>query len=157
MWAQRILRYLTYAMPSNMVVNLFCGSKIPTNFVSTPESEKMILDSLRWLGLNWSEGPDIGGPYAPYRQSERMHIYKQYALDLVEKGHAFYCFATSEELDQMRAEQQARGETPKYDGRGLKLSAEEVQSRLAAGEPHVIRMKVPKKAFVQSMTYCAGK
>lgn len=52
---------------------------------STPESEKMILDSLRWLGLNWSEGPDIGGPHAPYRQSERMHIYKQYALDLVEK------------------------------------------------------------------------
>ena len=110
---------------------------------STPESEQMILDSLCWLGLNWSEGPDIGGPHAPYRQSERMHIYKQYALDLVEKGHAFYCFATSEELDQMRAEQQARGETPKYDGRGLKLSAEEVQSRLAAGVPHVIRMKVP--------------
>lgn len=114
---------------------------------STPESEKMILDSLRWLGLNWSEGPDIGGPHAPYRQSERMHIYKQYALDLVEKGHAFYCFATSEELDQMRAEQQARGETPKYDGRGLKLSAEEVQSRLAAGEPHVIRMKVPEEGI----------
>ena len=114
---------------------------------STPESEKMILDSLRWLGLNWSEGPDIGGPYAPYRQSERMHIYKQYALDLVEKGHAFYCFATSEELDQMRAEQQARGETPKYDGRGLKLSAEEIQSRLAAGEPHVIRMKVPEEGI----------
>ena len=76
-----------------------------------------------------------------------MHIYKQYALDLVEKGHAFYCFATSEELDQMRAEQQARGETPKYDGRGLKLSAEEVQSRLAAGEPHVIRMKVPEEGI----------
>ena len=55
---------------------------------STPESEKMILDSLRWLGLNWSEGPDVGGPHAPYRQSERMGIYKQYALDLVEKGHA---------------------------------------------------------------------
>ena len=49
----------------------------------------MILDSLKWLGLNWSEGPDIGGPHAPYRQSERMHIYKQYALELVEKGHAF--------------------------------------------------------------------
>lgn len=56
---------------------------------STPESEKMILDSLRWLGLNWSEGPDVGGPHAPYRQSERMGIYKQYALELVEKGHAF--------------------------------------------------------------------
>ena len=114
---------------------------------STPESEKMILDSLRWLGLNWSEGPDVGGPHAPYRQSERMGIYKQYALDLVEKGHAFYCFATAEELDQMRAEQQARGETPKYDGRSLKLSAEKVQQRLAAGEPHVIRMKVPEEGI----------
>ncbi len=110
---------------------------------STPESEKMILDSLRWLGLNWSEGPDVGGPHAPYRQSERMSIYKKYAEELVDKGHAFYCFATAQELDEMRAEQQARGETPRYDGRGLKLSKEEVARRLAAGEPHVIRMKVP--------------
>ncbi len=116
---------------------------------STPESEKMILDSLRWLGLNWSEGPDIGGKHAPYRQSERMGIYKQYALELIEKGHAFYCFATPEELDQMRAEQQARGETPKYDGRGLKLSPEDIQHRLAAGEPHVIRMKVPEDGTCQ--------
>lgn len=110
---------------------------------STPESEKMILDSLRWLGLNWSEGPDVGGPHAPYRQSERMSIYKKYAEELVDKGYAFYCFATAQELDEMRAEQQARGETPRYDGRGLKLSKEEVARRLAAGEPHVIRMKVP--------------
>ena len=116
---------------------------------STPESEKMILDSLRWLGLNWAEGPDIGGPHAPYRQSERMHIYKQYALDLVEKGHAFYCFASSDELDQMRIGQQARGETPKYDGRGLKLTEQEVQQRLAAGEPHVIRLKVPEDGICQ--------
>ncbi len=114
---------------------------------STPESEKMILDSLRWLGLNWSEGPDVGGPHAPYRQSERMGIYKQYALELVEKGHAFYCFATPEELDQMRAEQQARGESPRYDGRGLLLSEDEVKSRLAAGEAHVIRMKIPTEGI----------
>lgn len=116
---------------------------------STAESEQMILDSLRWLGLNWAEGPDVGGPHAPYRQSERMGIYKQYAEQLVANGHAFYCFATSEELDQMRAEQQARGETPKYDGRGLKLTAEEVSTRLAAGEPHVIRMKIPESGTCQ--------
>jgi glutamyl-tRNA synthetase len=116
---------------------------------STPESEKMILDSLRWLGLNWAEGPDVGGPHAPYRQSERMGIYKQYAEDLVAKGHAFYCFATSEELDQMRAEQQARGETPRYDGRGLKLTAEEVQQQLAEGKPHVIRLKIPTSGVCQ--------
>ena len=94
---------------------------------STPESEKMILDSLRWLGLEWSEGPDVGGPYGPYRQSERTDIYQQHAMELVDKGHAFYCFATSEELDEMRREQVARGETAKYDGRGLSLSAEDVK------------------------------
>ncbi|WP_027330235.1 glutamate--tRNA ligase [Marinimicrobium agarilyticum] len=112
---------------------------------STPESEKAILDSLRWLGLEWDEGPDVGGEHGPYRQSERMDIYRGYAEELVEKGHAFYCFATAEELDEMRAEQQARGETPKYDGRGLKLSDAEVKQRLEAGEPYVIRMKVPEE------------
>jgi glutamyl-tRNA synthetase len=110
---------------------------------STPESEHAILDSLRWLGLEWDEGPDVGGPHGPYRQSERTAIYRQYADELIAKGHAFYCFATAEELESMRQEQIARGETPKYDGRGLKLTQAEVESRLAAGEPHVIRMKIP--------------
>ena len=105
---------------------------------STPESEAAILQSLRWLGLDWDEGPDVGGPHGPYRQSERMGIYKDYALELINKGHAFYCFATPEELDQMRAEQMARGETPKYDGRGLQLTQADVERRLAAGEPYVI-------------------
>jgi len=112
---------------------------------STAESEQAILDSLRWLGLEWDEGPDVGGPHGPYRQSERMDIYGQYAFELIEKGHAFYCFATAEELDEMRREQQARGETPKYDGRGLKLSQEEVARRLEAGEPYVVRMKIPEE------------
>jgi len=112
---------------------------------STRESEEMILSSLKWLGLEWSEGPDVGGPCGPYRQSERMDIYHRYVMELVEKGHAFYCFATPEELDEMRKEQMARGETPKYDGRGLQLSEEEINRRLAAGEPHVIRMKVPQE------------
>ncbi|HLS98616.1 MAG TPA: glutamate--tRNA ligase, partial [Porticoccaceae bacterium] len=112
---------------------------------STVESERMILDSLRWLGLEWDEGPDVGGPHGPYRQSERMHIYGDYARQLVEQGDAFYCFATADELDGMRREQMARGETPKYDGRGLALTEEEVSARLAAGMPHVIRMKVPEE------------
>ncbi|MEH6638019.1 MAG: glutamate--tRNA ligase [Porticoccaceae bacterium] len=111
---------------------------------STPESEAMILDSLSWLGLQWDEGPDVGGPHGPYRQSERSAIYLEHAQILVEKGHAFYCFASAEELDVMRREQQSRGETPKYDGRGLLLSADEVQGRLAQGDPYVIRMKVPE-------------
>ena len=112
---------------------------------STLESERMILDSLRWLGLDWDEGPDVGGEFGPYRQSERMEIYQQYAKQLLETGHAFYCFASPQELDEMRKEQMARGETPKYDGRGLKLTQDEVRSRLEAGTPHVIRMKVPEE------------
>ncbi|HEY8385819.1 MAG TPA: glutamate--tRNA ligase [Porticoccaceae bacterium] len=112
---------------------------------STSESERMILESLRWLGLEWDEGPDVGGPHGPYRQSERMGLYRQYAMQLVSQGDAFYCFATAEELDEMRREQMARGETPRYDGRGLHLSPEEVQSKLASGTPYVIRMKVPEE------------
>lgn len=123
---------------------------------STAESEKMILDSLRWLGLNWAEGPDVGGPHAPYRQSERMGIYKQYAEQLVSQGDAFYCFATAEELDQMRAKQQARGETPRYDGRGLKLSSDEVQQKLSDGVPHVIRMKIPESGICQVQDMLRG-
>ncbi|MBK8287284.1 MAG: glutamate--tRNA ligase [Cellvibrionales bacterium] len=124
---------------------------------STPESEKAILDSLRWLGLDWDEGPDVGGPHGPYRQSERMHIYKDYALELINKGHAFYCFATSEELDQMRAEQMARGETPKYDGRSLKLTPADVEQKLAAGEPYVIRMKIPEQGECEIDDLLRGK
>lgn len=114
---------------------------------STRESEQQIFDALRWLGIEWNEGPDVGGPHGPYRQSERGEIYAKYAKELVDAGHAFYCFCTAEELEQMRAEQQARGETPRYDGRALLLSAEEVQRRLDAGEPHVIRMKVPSEGI----------
>ena len=124
---------------------------------STPESEKAILDSLRWLGLDWDEGPDVGGPHGPYRQSERMHIYKDYALELINKGHAFYCFATSEELDQMRAEQMSRGETPKYDGRSLKLTPAAVEQKLAAGEPYVIRMKIPEQGECEIDDLLRGK
>lgn len=124
---------------------------------STTEAEQAIFDSLGWLGLQWDEGPDVGGPHGPYRQSERMAIYKKYALELLEKGHAFYCFATPEELDQMRAEQQARGETPKYDGRGLLLSKEEVAKRLAAGEPYVVRMKIPPEGQCEIDDLLRGK
>ncbi len=112
---------------------------------STPESEAAILESLRWLGLDWDEGPDVGGPHGPYRQSERGDIYKDYAQQLVRDGHAFYCFATPEELDELRRHQTENKLPIGYDGRGLTLSAEEVQTRLASGEAHVIRMKVPRE------------
>lgn len=112
---------------------------------STPESEQAILDSLRWLGIDWAEGPDIGGPHGPYRQSERGSIYKDYAEQLVRDGHAFYCFATSEELDELRRYQTEHKLSIGYDGRGLDLSTEEVQARLDAGDPYVIRMKIPNQ------------
>ncbi len=106
-------------------------------------SEERILESLRWLGLNYDEGPDIGGDYGPYRQSDRLDLYKKYAKELIDKGMAYYCFCTPERLDKMRKEQQARGETPMYDGTCKHLSPEEVQQRLDSGQPHVIRLNVP--------------
>ena len=112
---------------------------------STPESEAAILEAMRWVGLSWDEGPDVGGPHGPYRQSERMAIYKQYAEQLVEQGDAFYCFMTSDELQAERDAQLAAGETPRYTGASLNLSKEEVSARLAAGDAHVIRMKIPQE------------
>lgn len=114
---------------------------------STRESEQQIFDALRWLGLEWDEGPDIGGPYGPYRQSERKEIYQKYAGELAEKGHAFHCFCSAERLNQMRQEQTARNETPRYDGHCMHLSHDEVKQRLANGESNVIRMKVPSEGI----------
>lgn len=110
---------------------------------STLESETRILESLRWLKLKWDEGPDIGGPHAPYRQSERTDLYRRYANELVERGHAFHCFCTTARLDQMRKSQATAGETTRYDGLCRALSAQEVRSRIDSGEDHVIRMVVP--------------
>ncbi len=110
---------------------------------STKESETVILESLRWLGLDWDEGPDVGGPNGPYRQSERKDIYVEYAQQLLDQGHAFCCFCDSARLDQMRAEQMSRGETGRYDGLCTRLEASEVSEKINAGEPHVVRMKIP--------------
>ncbi|MCD2179237.1 glutamate--tRNA ligase [Rhizobium sp. C1] len=110
---------------------------------STPEFETKVLDALKWCGLEWSEGPDIGGPYGPYRQSDRKHIYGDYVEKIVSAGHGFRCFCTPERLEEMRAAQRAAGQQPKYDGKCLRLSAEEVKTRMDAGEPSVVRMKIP--------------
>ena len=110
---------------------------------STTESEKAILDALRWTGLSWDEGPDIGGDSGPYRQSERRAEYESHCHTLLEAGHVFHCFCTSEELDAMRAEQMAARQTPRYDGRCSNLSVDEVARRLGEGREHVIRMRVP--------------
>jgi glutamyl-tRNA synthetase len=111
---------------------------------STLASERAILDALRWTGLSWDEGPDVGGPHGPYRQSERSAIYRKYADELLANGHAFRCFCTAERLDAMRAAQRAAGVPQHYDGHCLEISGEESLARAAAGEPYVVRMKVPR-------------
>lgn len=108
-----------------------------------PDSEHRIYAALHWLGLAWDEGPDIGGPHAPYRQSERLPLYQEHAHFLLAHGHAYRCFCTPARLEQMRKEQEAQRLPPRYDRHCLRLSAEEVRDRVAAGESHVVRLKMP--------------
>jgi len=110
---------------------------------STPESEQVILDSLRWLGLEWDEGPDVGGEFGPYRQSERMHIYAQYAEQLVAEGKAFYCYRTPAELDELRNARREAGNSTALKVTDLVLPPDEAARRKEAGDPAVIRMMVP--------------
>lgn len=110
---------------------------------SRPEHETNIFDALKWTGLEWDEGPDIGGKYGPYRQSERLEIYKKHCDDLIVKGHAYKCFATAEELQEMREVAKAQGQKLGYDRRHRNLSLEEIKEREANGESFVIRLKVP--------------
>lgn len=111
---------------------------------STAESEQSIYDSLRWLGLDWSEGPDKGGKFGPYRQSERKDIYTKHAKQLVDAGHAFHCYRTLEELSELRDARRAAGGFAALKPSELKLSDELVAERKAAGMPYVIRMDVPE-------------
>jgi glutamyl-tRNA synthetase len=110
---------------------------------STRESEAAILESLRWLGLSWDEGPDVGGPHAPYRQSERLEIYREHVERLLEKGHAYRCFCTKERLEAMRAEHIEEKVFPGYDRLCRNIPPPEAKARADAGETHVVRMKVP--------------
>ena len=112
---------------------------------STPESEQMILDSLRWLGLEWDEGPDVGGPHGPYRQSERGDIYAKYAQQLLDAGHAFKCYRTSEELDELRESRKEAGLHLALKPTDLALDAEEQSRREQESWPYVIRMNVPSE------------
>jgi len=115
---------------------------------STPEAESKIFESLRWLGLDWDEGPDVGGPKGPYRQSERADIYSGYAWELVEKGHAFVCYRTTAELDALREARREAGQSTALKPSDLMLPESEQAARKAAGEPFVIRMVVPEEAGV---------
>ncbi|MDC0719850.1 glutamate--tRNA ligase [Nannocystis bainbridge] len=110
----------------------------------TAGSEAAIFEALRWLGLEWDEGPDVGGPHGPYRQSERLPLYRREIQKLVEKGEAYPCFCTKDRLDQLRREQiAAKQSTLGYDGKCRSLSPAEASARMAAGEAHVVRLRVP--------------
>ncbi len=110
---------------------------------SNPESEKMIFDSLKWLGLTYDEGPDVGGPVGPYRQSERVALYPKHAKDLVEKGAAYYCTCTPDRMEAVRKAQMAAKLSPRYDGHCRNLPPSEVTKQIDAGAPWVIRLKMP--------------
>ena len=121
------------------------------------EAEPDIIESIQWAGMTYDEGPGLGGPFGPYHQSQRSVLYRQYAEQLLEAGHAYYAFDTPEELQAMRERMQQDGNpTAKYDAvtrqhmtNSLTLAEDEVQRRLQAGEPHVVRLKVPRSEMVR--------
>ena len=112
---------------------------------SVPEALEELKEALRWLGIHWDEGPDVGGPHAPYNQTARKEIYLKHAQQLLDSGHAYRCFCTPERLKQVREAQNKRKEPPHYDGRCRRLDPAEAEARAAAGERFVIRFKTPRQ------------
>ncbi len=110
---------------------------------SRPEYEENIYKALKWAEIQWDEGPDVGGPYGPYRQSERTEIYQEYCQKLLDAGKAYKCFATAEELTEMREMSAKLGQRIGYDRRYRNLSPSEVEKREKEGQPFVVRLKVP--------------
>lgn len=124
---------------------------------STAKSERDILSSLEWLGLSWDEGPGCEGDAGPYRQSERSQIYSEQIQTLLDNGSAFRCFCSSQRLDELRAQQMQDKAQLGYDGHCLTLTAEECANRVAAGEEHVIRMKIPEQGECEFDDLLRGK
>ena len=120
-------------------------------------SEKRLMEVVKDYGLCWDEGPDIGGPYGPYVQTERLEIYNQHIKELINKGLAYYCFCTQERLDQLRTTQKASKQVPKYDQHCLHLSKEEIQKNLDAKIPYTIRMAIPKNETIIFEDLIRGK
>lgn len=120
-------------------------------------SEKRLLETIKDYGLSWDEGPDIGGPYAPYIQTERLEIYQKHIKELLEKGFAYYCFCTQERLDNLRATQKATKQLPRYDQHCLNLPPEEIQKNLDNKVPYTIRMVIPKNETIVFDDLIRGK
>jgi len=124
---------------------------------TVPGAEQEIMDGLRWLGLDYDEGPDIGGSYGPYRQTDRREIYQQHAQILVDKGHAFPCFCTPETLDKTRQEQMKRKENPHYDGTCRNITPDDAVKRIANGEKYTIRFKMPNEGVTIARDHLRGE
>jgi glutamyl-tRNA synthetase len=113
-----------------------------------PGSERELMDGLRWLGIEWDEGLDVGGPYGPYRQSERKQIYQEYAQRLIQSGHAYYCFCSPQRLERVRKQQMRDRMPAHYDGTCRRLDPEEAAARVEHGESHVVRFKMPHEGTI---------
>src|SRR5688572_17698930 len=111
---------------------------------SSRESELAIIDDLRWMGLDWSEGVDAGGECGPYRQTERLHIYRAHAVELMSRGQAYRCFCSQDQLEADRKAALAAGRPPKYVGRCRDIPRDAGRKRIEGGEPSVIRFRVPE-------------
>ena len=122
-----------------------------------PGAEEELTESLRWLGLDWDEGPQVGGPYGPYRQSERKEIYQHYAQQLVELGKAYPCFCTAERNAQLREEQKRLGLQPRYDGTCRNLDPDQAAMHIARGEKYVIRFKMPQDGSITVRDHLRGE
>jgi glutamyl-tRNA synthetase len=121
-----------------------------------PGAEEELIRNLHWLGLEWDEGPDVGGPHSPYRQSERKDIYLHYARQLIQMDRAYYCFCSRERLEQLRQEQMKRKEPTHYDGLCRRIDPVQAEQRVTAGEPHVVRFKVPAEGSITAHDYIRG-
>ena len=123
---------------------------------TVPGAEQEIMDGLRWLGLQYDEGPDIGGPYGPYRQTERREIYQHHAKILVDKGSAYPCFCTPERLEKVRQEQMKNKINPRYDGTCRNIAPDEAAKRIAGGEAYTIRFKMPHEGVTVAHDHLRG-
>ncbi len=120
---------------------------------STRESELAMLDDLRWLGLEWNEGVDAGGDYGPYRQTERLHIYRAHAVELMAKGHAYHCFCSPQQLEDDRHAALRAGRPPQYVGRCREIPRADARRRVENGEPAAIRFRVPDRREGQEVSF----
>jgi glutamyl-tRNA synthetase len=124
---------------------------------SSQESAQGILEGLTWLGIDWDEGPEKGGPYGPYRQSQRLNIYQHYLQELIRSGKAYYCFCGSEDLAKERVTAREQGLDYKYSGRCRDLDEETIRQRLLANQPAVIRMRIPESGTTRVSDLIRGE